>query len=143
MKTHKTRWDCVIDGCANIKTRLKFEVFDGVFPRHINFSDVDGIVEINGAFCILEWKFRGNMSSAQDRAFYALLQQNYRNVLFFVFGNPEDMSVRSFQILSSSQTKIFNPACLDDLKNKLRKWACLVNDGPATVPTEPVKACVV
>ena len=53
------RWDCDTDGCFNVKRRPKIEMFADCFPRRINFGDVDGLVEIGGRFCLLEWKGQG------------------------------------------------------------------------------------
>ncbi len=49
-------WDCKQQGCFNQKKRLKFGVFKESLPGRISFSDVDGIVEINGNLLLLEWK---------------------------------------------------------------------------------------
>ena len=50
------RWDCERDGCFNKKLRPKIEVFCECFPGRGSFGDVDGLVEINSHFCLLEWK---------------------------------------------------------------------------------------
>ena len=50
------RWDCQKTGCFNVKKRPKIEHFCECFPGSISFSDLDGVVEINGRFLMLEWK---------------------------------------------------------------------------------------
>lgn len=133
MKIHKTRWNCKTDGCANVKTRLKFEVFDGIFPRNVNFSDLDGFVELNGALGLMEWKFHGSMPFAQERALNVFLHQNPRNILFVVYGNPEDMLVRAFRSVTSTKCKIFNPSSLQQLKGEIGAWAASVERTQSSV----------
>ncbi len=50
------RWDCGKRGCYNVKHRPKIEEFAECFPGKISMGDVDGLVEINGHFLLLEWK---------------------------------------------------------------------------------------
>lgn len=39
-----------------MKKRPKIEQFCEAFPGRISLSDIDGVVEVNGRFLILEWK---------------------------------------------------------------------------------------
>ena len=50
------RWLCDRDGCFNERMRLRLGVYDHCFPGAIGLSDVDGAVELNGYFLLLEWK---------------------------------------------------------------------------------------
>jgi len=50
------RWRCEDRGCFNVKKRPKIEKFCDCFPGRISLSDIDGVVEINGRFLLLEWK---------------------------------------------------------------------------------------
>lgn len=50
------QWNCERQGCFNVKKRPKIEMFADCLPRKISFSDIDGIVEINGNLLLLEWK---------------------------------------------------------------------------------------
>ena len=48
------RWDCSASGCFNVKRRPKVEQFADALPGRVSFGDVDGIVEINGWFLMIE-----------------------------------------------------------------------------------------
>ena len=51
-------WSCGERGenCFNRYCRLKFEFFDGCFPRNIAPTDIDFAVEVGGRFLFQEWK---------------------------------------------------------------------------------------
>jgi hypothetical protein len=53
---YQLRWDCLERGCFNHKNRPKFAALAEAFPGRINFTDIDGIVEIANQFLMLEWK---------------------------------------------------------------------------------------
>jgi hypothetical protein len=55
-KPNPLRWVCDTDGCFNIKCRVKIQLFADFFPRNIAMGDVDGIVELEGNFLMLEWR---------------------------------------------------------------------------------------
>lgn len=118
------RWDCRESGCFNFKLRPKIEQFSDCFPRRINFGDVDGIVELGGAFCMLEWKSNGaELKTAQRLLFERLTSASPRSVAFVVSGSAKDMTVDKFQMMFNGTVKHFDPAGLDDLKHQIRRWA--------------------
>lgn len=113
---------CATDGCFNEKYRLKFNAFAGCFPRNINFTDVDALVEIGGRFLMIEWKSPGaTVSYAQDRAFKAFTARE--NIVIVVYGDAEMMAVQSFGFYASSEYHKAIPATLEDLRARLKSWA--------------------
>jgi len=117
------RWDCNRDGCFNLKRRPKLEVFADCFPRRINFGDADGLVEIGGSFCLLEWKSDGgDIREGQQRSFLAFTKQK-RNVVFVVYGNAEKMKVNGYRVFWDGVQHAYRQAGLEELKNRIRKWA--------------------
>lgn len=111
-------WNCNRDGCFNEKCRLKFAVFENVFPRRINFTDVDALVEIGGSFCMLEWKGDGgSLKRAQELA-YRRFTENNSNAVVVVYGDAETMTVRSFGYFLGGD---YHPATVSDLDG-LRRW---------------------
>ena len=86
-------WDCQKDGCFNIKKRLKFWVFSKCFPGNINFSDVDGIVEIDGKALMLEWKSDDIDLPKGQRIMYTRLTRDERLTVMILCGNAETMEV--------------------------------------------------
>ena len=119
------RWDCNHGGvganCFNLKCRPKFGVFDGLFPRGINFSDVDGIIEYKGYFCLLEWKMDGGSVVGGQRQAYEAFAKN-KNIVFFVIGDAEAMTVKSFGYFYNGLYHEAKVATLDDFKSALLWW---------------------
>jgi hypothetical protein len=118
------RWNCTIKGCFNKILRPKIEMFGDCFPRGINFGDVDGMVEISGAFCLLEWK-SGDMPipAAQRFAYLNFTKLSPRNIVFVAWGDAATMAVQNFLIVSGGVIGTRRPATLDELKQRIRAWA--------------------
>lgn len=71
------RHSCRVRGCYLDGPCPNWGVLNGCFPGRIRPSDIDGFVEIAGAFLWLEYKGAGShLSSAQLRALRALPAQN-------------------------------------------------------------------
>ena len=119
------RWDCEGDGCFNIKRRPKIEVFAECFPRKINFGDVDGLVEINGRFCLLEWKGEGGELKTGQRITYEAFTRLHGNAVFLVEGDAEHMTARRYSIFWNGVQGNWVRADLDSLKGSIRGWAKL------------------
>ena len=121
--TRAMRWDCDKDGCFNLKRRPKFGVFDDCFPRRINFTDVDGIIEMGGKFLMLEWKGDGGSIQRAQHLLYERFTSGTGNVALVVHGNAEDMSVRAFGYYIAGHYHEAKAATLIDLKKWLIGWA--------------------
>ena len=116
------RWKCAADGCFNEKRRPKIEVFADCFPRRINFGDVDGLVEINGAFCLLEWKGDGgSVRQGQHRSYIEFTKGN-ANIVFVVNGDAETMAIRDVCFYWNGRRSLPKPASLDNVKALIRRW---------------------
>lgn len=119
------RYNCERDGCFNKKRRPKIETFAECFPRRINFGDVDGLVELNGFFLLLEWKGEeGSLRSVrqgQARS-YLIFTKQIGNLVIVAFGNAETMLVEGYSVFWAGKQHQFQPADLDELKTRIRKW---------------------
>ena len=118
------RWECGKDGCFNVLRRLKFHVFDSCFPGRINFTDVDGLVEVNGHFLGLEWKSGdGRGLSTGQRLCYEQLTRFPRFVMVLVRGNAKDMSVEEFCVIQNGSLGGWESGDLAALKGRIQRWA--------------------
>jgi hypothetical protein len=118
------RWDCAVRGCFNETCRPKLEAFSGCFPRAVNFGDIDGMVELNGCFCLLEWKGPGGaVKLGQYRSYIQFTRHHHGNVVFIVGGDATTMQVRNFAIVWRGQCFASQPGDLAELKRRLRAWA--------------------
>jgi hypothetical protein len=82
------RHHCQRDGCY--KDRLPdWGILDGCFPRGIRPSDIDGCVEINGHFLMLEWKPRnGFLTRGQLLMFQGITAGTTRGQVVVIYGDP-------------------------------------------------------
>lgn len=124
------RWNCQTSGCFNLKRRPKIEVFADCFPRRINFGDVDGLVEIGGMFCLLEWKGDGGSVRTGQRLSYLAFTREAGNVVFVVNGNAETMAVDGYSTFWGGRQLPLVNADLDALKARIRWWAEWVQRRP-------------
>lgn len=119
---NKLRWNCQRDGCFNLKRRPKIEVFAECFPRRINFGDVDGLVEINGRFCLIEWKGEGGMVREGQARSYIEFSKHPGNIVFCVDGNAETMEVTRYFTFWNGKRQAPTSADLDGLKARIKRW---------------------
>jgi hypothetical protein len=117
------RWNCDGDGCFNKKRRPKIEVFAVCFPGRINFGDVDGLVEINGYFCLLEWKGDGGKINTRQRISFEQFTLRKGNIVFVVNGDAETMEVHSYCTFFGGQQKPSQKANLDEVMARMSGWA--------------------
>ena len=115
-------WDCQRQGCFNLEKRLKFGVFKECLPGNISFSDVDGIVEINGNLLLLEWKDHPHINTGQRILFERLTRLCPATVLI-VEGDAEHMTVNT--IRTAWQGVIMPPEVddLDGLRARIQAWS--------------------
>ena len=120
------RWNCDSQGCFNIKCRPKLEVFSECFPRRINFGDVDGLVELNNSFLMLEWKDKNSSITKGQKFTYIRLSAINHSAVIVVNGSAETMRVESFFTFQNGQQKDLQNGTLEDLKTKIRGWVSMV-----------------
>lgn len=116
------RWDCTSHGCFNKKKRPKIELFADCFPGAINFSDVDGIVEMGGRGLLLEWKPSPNISGGQEIMYRKLTETKILSVIC-VSGNAETMLVDHIARFEDGNWYKWKPATLLDVQIAALKWA--------------------
>ena len=98
----KMRWNCKTDGCFNDAHRLRLGEFDECFPGKIGFTDVDGIVEVNGRFLWMEWKRNGTaLPTGQRIMFERLTGASDDHKVIVVHGDPSTMTVQAIRIIAN------------------------------------------
>ena len=119
-------WDCDRQGCYHEKMCPKLGRFDECLPGKIGMSDVDGIVEINGRFLIVEWKsFSGDIPMGQRIMFERLTQIDKAITVLVVVGDPQLMTVSSYRKIWDGELFPAVMTNLDGLKRKIKAWADL------------------
>ena len=117
------RWKCNSDGCFNVKRRPKIELFAECFPRRINFGDVDGLVELNGRFCMLEWKGQGGSIHTGQKLSFEAFTRISGNVVFVVDGDAETMNVTQYRVFWRGKLEPAVAGGIDALKARIANWA--------------------
>jgi hypothetical protein len=121
-------WQCDRDGCFNKKMRPKIEEFARCLPGRIAFSDVDGIVEINGRFLMLEWKSRTPSLPAGQRIMYSRMTTNPLFRVLVIHGDAETMEVTRYGEYAAGQFGGWTDGDLESLKAYVRCWAAWAKD---------------
>tara|TARA_R100000963_G_C4629113_1_gene94629 strand:- start:14 stop:433 length:420 start_codon:yes stop_codon:yes gene_type:complete len=116
------RWDCETQGCFNKKLRPKIEEFRDCFPGKISFGDVDGIVERNGAFLMLEWKGEGGAVTRGQEIMYERFSKIKNSAVIVVEGDAETMEVTAYQIFWEGNLRPKVDSDLAGLKTKIEQW---------------------
>ena len=117
------RWDCDHDGCWKDKNQVKLGVFDECFPGKIGFSDLDGVVEIDGHFLLIEWKYGNSELPEGQRIMFENMTRDDRWIVVIVNGNAEKMEVSSTQVIAKG--RIYQPeeSSIGNLKLRCNQWA--------------------
>lgn len=83
------RHQCSVNGCYKEKLP-DWGILEGCFPRGIRPSDVDGIVELNGWFLMLEWKPKsGFLTQGQRRMFLNITAGSRRAQVLVIYGDKD------------------------------------------------------
>ena len=114
------RHSCEKQGCYFDKHMPKFQAFDGCFPRGIKFTDIDGAIEINGKFLILEFKSHRNIPLGQLRMFESLPEGIE---VFVVEGDARTMAVKGLLRIYGGMQTDWEELSLPALKTRIREWA--------------------
>lgn len=117
------RWDCKKgENCFNKKRRPKIEVFAQCFPGFINFGDVDGIVEVNGYFAILEWKGPGGTFLTAQKILATRFTKFPGNIYFLVYGDAETMAVSGYEVFEGGTRLYFQLGKMPELLTHIKAW---------------------
>jgi hypothetical protein len=133
---HKMRWTCSRNGCWKDKNQLKFDVFNGCFPKpSINFSDIDGIVEWKGHFLLIEWKYQpiDRLEQGQFLTFQRfsriMIAGRRIGTVWVIAGDAEQMNPTHIQEWQNGQPGQWQPCDLHGLRDKITAWFEYVDSG--------------
>ena len=107
-------------------------MFADCLPGRISFTDVDGLVEINGNLLFMEWKEHQGLGTGQ-RILFERLTRFCPAVVLIVEGDAEDMTVSS---ISTAWDGIIGPhkqADIEYLRAQIRMWANWALFNPAGI----------
>lgn len=126
------RWDCGRQGCYR-NALPDWAVFNDCFPRGIRVSDVDGIVEIGGAFLMIEWKGgKGvGLPEGQRRMLRRFADADGHNTVVCLRGGIEDMQWLVFPTAGGPTPTGWCDVRLEEVHQWVHHWAVQHNQGTA------------
>lgn len=119
----KMNWECSRDGCFEKKKRVKLGIFDECLPGRIGFTDIDGIVEINGACLIMEWKGAGVPVPVGQQIMFKQITATPLFTIIVVEGDAENMSVARYQLWFNKKAHKWVEEDIRSLKSVVRRWS--------------------
>jgi len=124
MSRGRMRWDCSPDkdGCYRDLGQPDLTVLDECFPGRIAMTDVDGLVEINGRFLLIEWKRRGDVPIGQ-RIMFERLTRHPEFTILVILGDPRTMVVERYDVFRGGRRRGWRDCDLSEIKRHVRTWA--------------------
>ena len=124
MTRGRMRWDCSPDrdGCYRERGQPDLTVLDECFPGRIAMTDVDGLVEINGQFLLIEWKRRGDVPAGQ-RIMFERMTRHPEFTILVIVGDPATMEVKCYDVFQDGRRKGWRDCDLSELKRRVGAWA--------------------
>jgi len=118
------RWDCSPDkdGCYRDLGQPDLTVLDECFPGRIAMTNVDGLVEINGRFLLIEWKRRGDVPIGQ-RIMFERLTRHPEFTILVILGDPRTMVVERYDVFRCGRRRGWRDCDLSEIKRHVRTWA--------------------
>ena len=117
-------WDCKTQGCYKEKCVIDWKFLSGVFIRDIRPMDIDGAVEVDGAFLFFEWKNEGGVLEDAQRWFYERLTKlSSKITVFILYGNSEKMELYHAQWIKNGFLSEKKSMSINDLKRICAKWS--------------------
>jgi len=128
---HKSfRYDCGQSQNCYIQSLPSWDFLDGVFPRGIIPTDIDGMVEVNGHLLFLEEKRAGaGPKTGQLSAFRALSRLPGVKVAMTRPGQASEMQML---VLDGGVGSGWMDVSRDDYVEFLRAWSTHADSTPAT-----------
>lgn len=111
-----------------------WSMLDGCFGNsHIRPSDVDGEVECNGQFLVLEGKgLNGTISDGQARTIEAKRRQgNFTTIVFW--GQPRCLQVERMRVVTFWDAGKVVEATSEDLRRVVADWYRFATEGWGTL----------
>lgn len=126
-RPHHIRHSCQGQGCFLDLHAPNWGVLDGVLPRGIRPSDLDGVIEMNGRFLWLEYKGPGAALPRGQRLMYEALALTPKHTVMVISASAlPDMAAA---LLGEAQ----EVQGIVEVKRGVRPWVCCTGPIEATL----------
>jgi len=133
------RWDCEKDGCYKDKCVPDWGWLNGLLPRGCRPTDIDGIVELDGRFLLLELKaFTGTLQNAQKWVFERLTALTPDIIVVVLYAEtmvPE--SLREMQLIYNGKSHPKIACTHTEFASRYARWGKDERVAPPSAPAEP------
>lgn len=122
------RWDCRDKGCYLNKSMWDWAIFDGCFgDTRVKPTDVDGLVERNGHFLLIETK--GDSVGGLNRGQHITYKQaaNLGRVTVLVLYGHRNNPTRMTVIAPGGDVTVYKDCTLEDVRAFVRRWWAAAN----------------
>ena len=121
--SRKMRWDCNKQGCWKDRHQADLTLYDDCLPGKIGMTDIDGMVEVNARFLLVEWKHGRDVPRGQSLMFERLTALGPDFTVFTVDGNPATGETRGWQLWFEGRPLGWRDGDLDGFRDQVRAWA--------------------
>lgn len=123
-------WNCTVSGCFNYHRHFEIEHFAQCFPRKIGMTDLDGFVEVNGHFLIVEFKQAGDqfrkgadLTTGQRLAFERLTLLSDKLTVIVARCNYVTSDISEFYSIHGGHAGAWHKTTFEAFADKLSVWA--------------------
>lgn len=123
MASFKMNYDCKEKGCFNEAHRLKFGAFKDCLPRGIQFTDIDGFVEVDNRFLFIEWK-NGDpreLANGQRWAYQQLTKALPESRLLHICGDARTMESTHLRVINDGKIGAWR-GCPTEYLSAIHAW---------------------
>ena len=137
-KPNALRWACEERGCWVVNRHLPLERFYSLFPGKTGMTDIDGLVQVDGGFLILEAKTGRTITTGQDIALQEFTRQRcpktgkQLNIAIYIElgGLAKDFDIRGIRYYFAGALKTdWRDAAFDDVRELIAAWVSWIKRG--------------
>ena len=116
------RHSCQNNGCYLDRHVLKFDTFAGLFPRNMNFTDIDASIEYRGLFLDMEWKQSRDCVNRGQEIYFERKTEFCFHTAIVVIGNAQDMTCTEYCVYWKGKPSVWIQGDIEMLKVQIVKW---------------------
>lgn len=115
--------------CEYCKKLWDWGFLDGCFTHSIRVTDIDGFVERNGHYLVIETKSPGAMIPIGQQRMFNWMHYSGSITVFIVWGRPQ--SPQAIEVYHPLKAKrMIEPASMQTLQSLVRQWFEYANNEP-------------
>lgn len=110
-----------LDRCYLKVLKPRLEALNAALPGRLCFTDIDGMLEIDGRLLFVEWKRGMTIPQGQDIAFRGMTRGN-QNTVLVISGTLPEMEVARYCVYVRGGQCSWHTADLAEVQEWIRFW---------------------